>query len=409
MIQEIHLTSDFKRVLKHILLSRSIFYLIIPLLLISCSPKPSNKKELSKSEKVNGVWIASPEHNTLMHSYKNIENGISELNRLGINTLFVCTWAQTKTAYKSKVLLKNTNYKQLDSTDFFASYHYKSASNDPLADLISEAHKYNMKVIFWFEYGFMANWGETPTVSNNPILAKHPNWIGINNKGETCNYNNSDYYFNSYHPEVQKFILSLIEESLDLYPEVDGIQGDDRLPASPVNSGYDANTKQKYQEEHHGNLPPLNYRDEKWVQWRLNKLNDFAVEMHDLIKSKNKDYLMSFSPNPYPWCKENLMQDWPSWINLGIVDLISVQCYRKNLGSYKKTIDQTLTYMDQEAIKNIFIPGIILGIGSGKITEPESLDSILKYNQQLGLKGQSYFYSKWLLESQEFKEVVEKY
>lgn len=39
---------------------------------------------------------------------------------------------------------------------------------------------------------------------------------------------------------------------------VDGIQGDDRLPAMPAEGGYDAYSVSLYKKEHHDSLPPTN-------------------------------------------------------------------------------------------------------------------------------------------------------
>ena len=52
---------------------------------------------------------------------------------------------------------------------------------------------------------------------------------------------------NAIHPEVQDFILNLIEEVLINY-EVAGIQGDDRLPAMPSEGGYSTYTKDLYKQ-----------------------------------------------------------------------------------------------------------------------------------------------------------------
>ena len=357
--------------------------------------------------KISGVWIAAPQHNMLMHSQRNIREGIARLNELGINTLFVCAWANTKTAYKSQVLLDHTNYSHLDSTSFFSAYNCTSETGDPLADLIAEANKYDMKVILWFEFGFMANWGEVPDSGNNAILTKHPDWLGVNSLGEAAHYNETDYYFNAYHPEVQQFLLDLISESLDLSPGVAGSQGDDRLPASPANSGYDPYTLEKYRKEHQGNIPPEDFYQEDWVNWRLGLLNDFAVKLHGVIKNRNRDFIMAFSPNPYPWCKEKLMQDWPTWIDMGVVDLLSVQCYRRDLDSYQKTVDEALSYASPGLKKTAFVPGLILGTGEGSMVTAEVLERQLNYNRQMGIAGESFFYVKWLLESEEFAPVVE--
>ena len=181
----------------------------------------------------------------------------------------------------------------------------------------------------------MSKINTVPNVDNDVLLGKNPHWLAIGNDQKPSNYNSTDYYYNSFHPEVQNFMLNLVEESLNLYPEIDGIQFDDRLPAAPANSGYDLWTINQYKLENNGQIPPSNYRDSKWFKWRINKLNSFAKILTEKIKS-NGDYLVSFSPNIYPWSYENLMQDWPTWIKENDVDILNVQCYRKNFSFYEK-------------------------------------------------------------------------
>lgn len=61
-------------------------------------------------------------------------------------------------------------------------------------------------------------------------------------------------------PDVQNFLLSLIMEVIDNY-DVDGVQGDDRLPAMPIEGGYDSITVAIYKSERSGSNPPSSYTD----------------------------------------------------------------------------------------------------------------------------------------------------
>ncbi|MFM8361077.1 MAG: glycoside hydrolase family 10 protein [Haliscomenobacter sp.] len=358
---------------------------------------------------IQGVWIAAPQHNTILHSRENIREQIRILRQSGINTLFLCAWADNKTAFKSKVLLENSSYPTLEEGWMFKNYTDAGKNPDPVKELIRQAHRAGMKVVFWFEYGFMAQWGKEPRPDQHPILAARPHWASRGNDGKTANYNGSDYYFNAYHPEVQQFMLDLISESLELYPEVDGIQGDDRLPASPANSGYDSSTVARYRQYANGQLPPTDFRDSTWFGWRVKQLNDFADRMHALVKARQKRYIMAFSPNPYPWCLENLMQDWPAWVRNGRVDMLNVQCYRTNMRSYTATVsDAYATAAAAGLEKSRFSPGVILGIASKKMIEPATLDSMLQYNRTQGYGGQSYFYVKWIAQDTSLRAVMRK-
>lgn len=368
-----------------------------------------NSDKVPKStNKIYGVWIAAPRHTSIFDSYNNLKNGIEKLSENGINTIFLCAWADQKTIFKSEVLLKHSNYTQLEQTHFFENYNYHGMTDDPVRDLIDLAHDKKMKVFFWFEYGFMARWGSEPTPENDPLLAKQPHWKGIGNDGKGSNYNGTDFYYNAYHPEVQQFMIDLVSESIDLYPDIDGIQGDDRLPASPANSGYDSWTISNFMKSHDGIKPPIDFYDPEWFSWRIDILNSFTNRLYHSIKIKG-DYVVASSPNIYPWALQNLMQDWPNWLRQNNIELFNVQCYRSTFKDYKIAIDEMLTYSDGLIDRENISPGIILGIASRKIANPESLDSILKYNSYLNLGGQSYFYNKWITEDNSFNWIMKKF
>lgn len=333
---------------------------------------------------VRGVYLPSPTHTASFLSYQNVCESIDLLDRLNFNCLFVCAWAQTKTAWESDVLLANTTYTTASQGNMFASY--TGGSGDALHDIIEVAHSKGIRVILWFEYGFMHGTGGVNP--SDPLLARHPDWIGINSKGSYSNYNGTDYYLNAYSPQVQEFMLQLMEEALAKYPEVDGIQGDDRLPAMPRDSGYDDTTRELYRTDT-GSYPPSDYNNAAWVEWRLDRLNGFARSMSERLRAKKESLIVCFAPNKYPWCESVLMQDWPQWIADGAVDLLTVQFYVTV--SYEYDISQALGYVSQHTSKNLLNPAMILKNGDSILME-EILVSELKYNRSVGTCGESQFW-----------------
>lgn len=361
---------------------------------------------------VRGVWVPDPQYTDVLKSYKNVVEFVTMLDTLNFNSVFVVSYALNKTLYPSKVLLKNTNYTHIDSTclltPFMKTYNQpqKSPTGDPVRDLITEAHKRNIRVFFWFEFGFMADI-KLATPQNNPILAKHPDWLGMGNDGKPANYNNQDYYFNSFNPKVQKYLIDLIAESIRKYPDVDGIQGDDRLPASCINSGYDKLTVKRYKKQHNGQLPPQDYKDSAWVRWRLDILNDFGARVYKKVKATQPNAMVSFAPNPYPWCKDNLMQEWPQWVNNGICDLLAVQCYRRDSVAYANTVKAAQTYVKlPESKKMSFAPGVLLMV-SGEISDAEQLKKQLQANRKLNTNGEILFYNEGL-RSPEVRRIIKE-
>lgn len=343
---------------------------------------------------IRGVWVPAPRFTPVLHSYQGVKDFVKTLDELNMNSIFLVSYAETKTIYRSDVLMHYSTYKTQEESYLLSGYskQYQSPTNDPVRDLIDEAHKHNIKVFFWFEYGFM---GEGRPISlNNPLLAKNPHWLGIDNQQQPANYNQHDYYFNAYNPAVQNFLIELIEEALMLYPDLDGIQGDDRFPAMPRNSGYDTYTVSLYQSKHQGNNPPVDYNNTEWVHWRLDILNTFAKRLYKRIKAKRPNVMISFAPNPYPWCEENLMQEWPRWCKEKVCDLLAVQCYRYSVDAYRATVSEVLKYIHQNNPNQLFAPGMILMEGSNSKMSPELLQKQLRINRELGINSEIYFYNK---------------
>lgn len=333
---------------------------------------------------VRGVYLPSPSHTTSFSTLRNVQESLDLMAELNFNCLFVCVWAGSQAAWNSEVLLANSTWPSTESGNMYS--HYTGGSGDALKDIISEAHQRGIKVILWFEYGFMHGMGGVNT--SDPILSKHPDWIGIGNDGGYSNYNNNDYYLNAYDPEVREFMLSLMEEAVEKYPDVDGIQGDDRLPAMPRNSGYDEKTIAEYREQT-GNEPPQNYDDVAWVSWRLDILNDFAVTMYERLKAKKDDIIVCFAPNKYPWCESVLMQDWPQWIADGAVDLLTVQFYVT--ATYQTDVQTALNYVRENTDRNLLNPAMILKNGDAILSE-NVLVNELQFNRSVGTCGESQFW-----------------
>ena len=124
---------------------------------------------------------------------------------------------------------------------------------DPLAEVIDEAHKHNIAVIPWFEFGFSSSYND----GGGHILRAKPHWAARDREGRLLKKNGFEW-MNAFHPEVQEFMLALVTEVVKRY-DVDGVQGDDRLPAQPIEGGYDSLTVALYKETHAGIGPPLGF------------------------------------------------------------------------------------------------------------------------------------------------------
>ena len=341
-------------------------------------------RHFAKDVGVRGVYLPSPSHTSSFSNYANLCESMDLLQELNFNCLYVCAWAATKTAWPSEVLLANSTYSDVASLNMYRSY--TGGSGDAIADMISEGHKRGIKVVLWFEYGFMHKVGSVDM--NDPLLAKHPDWIGLNSGGGYCNYNGTDFYLNSFSAEVQKFMIDLVVEAVRRYPELDGIQGDDRLPASPINAGYNKETVDAYMTQT-GKPYPSDNKNKDWQAWKLASLNRFALDLHDAVKAERQSCMVFFAPNKYPWACNNLSQDWPSWVKSGACEFLTVQCYVT--ANYERDVDSQIAYMKANTSKNIFQPAMILKNGAN-LMSPQMLSEQLCHNRKVGTMCEAQFW-----------------
>jgi uncharacterized lipoprotein YddW (UPF0748 family) len=321
-----------------------------------------------------GVWL-SPIGTKALNSQKHIDSTVALCKQKGITDIFMVVWNRGYTYYKSPIMFK----------EFGKAIEPAFKQRDPLQELIVSAHKQNIKVHAWFEFGFSSDYKDT----GSHIIKKHPEWLAKTKDGKDV-VKNGFRWMNAFDPKVQNFILSLLTEVVKNY-DVDGIQGDDRLPANPTTAGYDALTTTLYKKSHKGALPPLNGMDSAWVQWRANILNVYAKKIYTTIKKIKPNVLVSMAPSIFPWSKYEYLQDWPTWLRNGYVDFVIPQVYRYKIDAYKKTLEAQLAMLTP-AEKQKFYVGMLTSLGDGYLVDKTFFAEMQAVNKELNVAGECYFY-----------------
>lgn len=354
--------------------SRMIAYtFVLMFFAVGCRAGDDTQSE-EKVEAVRGVWLTNVDSDVLT-SREKIREAVALCKENGINTIFMVTWNKAVTMHPSQVMLRTFGVEQ-DSL-------YRG--RDPLAELIEEAHKENIKVFAWFEFGFSTSYN----LGGGHIIAKKPEWAAIDSEGKLVKKNNFEW-MNGFSPEVQQFAIDLITEVVRNY-NIDGIQGDDRLPAMPSESGYDPYTVDLYKKQHNGAEPPENHKDSAWVEWRSNLLTDFMGKIYSEVKAIKKDVIVSVSPSIHPFAKEEYLQDWTTWVRKGYVELVCPQLYRYNIEAYKKLLDDIYGGQIEKKDLHRFYPGILVKLGKYYPSQ-EFLLQMIEANRKVGLKGEVLFF-----------------
>ncbi|MBD2412135.1 hypothetical protein FACHB389_03725 [Nostoc calcicola FACHB-389] len=327
-----------------------------------------------------GIWLTTTDSKVL-RSKERIAEAMDFLAETGFNVVFPVVWNQAVTLYPSQTMLEN----------FGVEIDPMSVGRDPLEEVVVEARRVGLKVIPWFEYGFASSYN----LNGGILLQKKPEWAGRDRNGNLLNKNGFEW-LNALDTQVQEFLLNLVLEVVKNY-DVDGIQGDDRLPAFPCEGGYDRLTLTRYQQEFNRN-PPQNSKDRQWLQWRADILTDFWAHLYQQVKAVNPNLLVAIAPNIHDWAFQEYLQDSPTWLKRGIVDMIHPQIYRRDFSSYRAIADQLVTQQFTDTTLSKLAPGILMKLGSYCISL-EYLVRAIEYNRQVGIQGEVFFFYEGLREN----------
>lgn len=339
---------------------------------IQSTPPPDNDVT-----EIRGVWLTNTD-SRVFNSKQSIAEAMDFLAKTGFNVVFPVVWNNAATLYPSQVMRETVGL-EIDP---------RFVGRDPLAEIIVEAKRVGLAVIPWFEYGFASSFNQ----NGGRLLAKKPEWAARDVSGNLLKKNNFEW-MNALDSEVQDFLRNLVLEVVKNY-DIAGIQGDDRLPALPSEGSYDQKTSDRYFRQFNQN-PPQNAKDAQWLQWRADILTDFLTRLYREIIAIDPTLIISMSPSLYPWGLHEYLQDSQSWIDQGLVDLIHPQLYRRDFEEYKLLIDRLVTQQFTPAQLPTLIPGVLLKVGSYRIS-PELLLQMIQYNRDRGIRGEVFFFYEGL-------------
>ncbi len=362
---------------------KKLFLFIALIGLVAACSQTTNHKQPTTNE-IRGVWITNIDSD-VMFSQEATAEAMKYLADRGFNVVFPVVWNEGYTLYPSEVMARTFGEAYRIDTVF------ANQGRDPLAELIIEAHRHGMEVMPWFEFGFSSSYN----ADGGHILASNPDWAAKDLNGNLLRKNNFEW-MNPNHPDVQRLLLDLIDEVIRTY-DVDGIQGDDRLPANPAEGGYDDLTRAMYLDQT-GNPVPDDPREPAFLQWKADRLTDFGGRLYTLVKAHDEDLIVSMSPSVYPWSKDEYLQDYPEWIRRKQVDILHPQAYRYEIERYKTTADEVALYsgLTDSSNTTVFIaPGILIKSGTN-YNGPEYVKEAMAYNRSLGMHGDVFFFYEGL-------------
>ncbi|MBD2514773.1 glycoside hydrolase family 10 protein [Nostoc sp. FACHB-973] len=343
-----------------------------------------SQKTSPLSTEIRGVWLTNVASGVLFVPW-GINRALNQLSALNFNTIYPVVWNRGHTFYHSAVTKMTTG------SDTQPLLKFMHGGQDVLTKIVRLAKNKDLRVIPWFEYGFM-----TPHYSE--LARRYPDWLTIGQEGINSIQDtppeeidnglvNKQAWLNPLHPQVQEFIQGLIVEVVKNY-DVDGIQLDDHF-GMPVQFGYDRFTIELYQQEHQGKSPPTNPFNSEWMRWRADKITDFMAEIYQAVKAVKPKVKISLSPNYQAFAYKYYLQDWENWVKKGLVDELILQVYRSDKKSFIAQLEQPSVKLAQSLIP------VGIGILTGTVHNPVKIPQIKAQVQTVrdrNFDGISFFY-----------------
>lgn len=331
------------------------------------------------ADPVRGVWLA---HLTKpgIPSAEYLASVVDRCDEVGVNTIYPVVWNRGYTLYPSPLMER----------EFDTAIDPTLTGTDPLEELIQLAHTKGIRVVAWFEFGFSSSYQQS---DGGHLLRKRPDWRAFDREGKLVTRNGFQW-MNAFDPEVQSFLLDMIKEVVSTY-DVDGVQGDDRLPACPNTAGYDSMTVAMYKAEHSGAAPPDDPTDREWTQWRADKLSLFVERAYRELKQMKPDLCVSWAPSVWPWSRDNYLQDWPRWAREGWGDEFCPQVYRHDLDAYRKSLAAVKTQVPAGVMAKVY-PGVLVALADGYDIPSGQVRAMVDENRRQGFGGEVFFYYEGL-------------
>jgi uncharacterized lipoprotein YddW (UPF0748 family) len=330
-----------------------------------------------RSVELRGVWLTNVDSRVL-DSRAAIAEAMEFLAEHDFNIVFPVVWNKAATTYPSRVV------REAIGVEIDPRYR----GRDPLAEVVEEAHRRRIAVVPWFEFGFAASY----KADGGPMIAKHPAWAARDRDGRLLTKNGFEW-MDPFNEEVERLLASLVAEVVERY-DVDGVQGDDRFPALPVEGSYSEAARATYARDHAGADPPPDPRDTDWVRWRAGRLSAIAERIYRDVKRRKPHAVVSWAPSIFPFSLEEYLQDWPAWVRGGYADLVHPQVYRRDIDAYGQALDAQGAAVPP-AKRELVYPGVLINVGSYVVSEA-LLRDMLAANRERGHRGEVFFFYEGL-------------
>lgn len=275
----------------------------------------------------------------------------------------------------------------------------KKVGEDPLALLIQQAHTSGVKVYAW------VNLLSLSTNKDAVLLRTYgPDILTRNTKPKEKieDYKiDNQYFLEPGDPRIRKYLNDVIAEIASAYPSLDGFLFDYiRYPDVDPSYGYSQANVKRFEEA--TAVKAFTEKTESWRAWKREQVTSLVGEL--VATARKQDPGIGVATTgcvSYTRAYEDSFQDWPSWINKGIVDFVELMDYPDNVIDYRQYMEEAKTKVDD-------FRKVYMGVGAYKLLKlPEVFAQQIQAAQRSGAGAVVIFHYGNLIESPQLTKVLE--
>ncbi|MDT9587718.1 MAG: glycoside hydrolase family 10 protein [Candidatus Arsenophonus melophagi] len=357
------------------------------------------------------VNLTSDQHRIQVQK-KELTDILDNLVKIGINTVFFQVKPDGTALYRSRIL---------PWSSMLTGIVGKDPGYDPLAFIITEAHKRNITIHAWLNpYRVSMDIHPDTITSLEKTFSLEPASVFVLHKDWIRTANNR-FVLDPGLPDVRKWITSIVAELINSY-DIDGIQFDDYFYNETPNSKL--NDDIIFQKYGQGFLDKANWRrnntlllirEVSGIVRQLKPNIEFGISPSGVWRNISDDPLGSDTKAGGP-SYDRAYADTRLWVKEGLLDYIAPQIYwpfSRNIMKYDGIAKWWVDVVKSTNTK-LYIGIALYKVGVQSEIEPTwsvdggvpELKRQLDFNEQLPeIKGQILFREK-LLQAPQTKEVV---
>ncbi len=304
-----------------------------------------------------------------------------------VKVLFVQIYRANVAMFKSEV----------GDSSLYETYR-ANLSEDPFKLLIKKAHKAGIEVHAWLNLLSLSN------NKDAKLLKKYGLGILTRNKKEKKTIEDykidSQYFLEPGDLRVRAELSGMVREILLAYPDLDGIQFDYiRYPDSQPDYGYTEMNMERFMDA--TGHESVDGKSPEWLDWKRKQVNEFLETLVSQARSV-RPYIKVSATACAPYCRAYLeaFQDWPLWLNSGLVDFVTLMSYSSDPKDFKKEVSEAKQRAeDFDKVK--------IGIGAYKfINSPGVFARELELCRESGARSCAIFHYGSLLEDRRLMDLL---